>query len=46
VALVIGAPLDVPYTAEGTVESKRQELERVLGELEVRARRMLTEEPR
>jgi lysophospholipid acyltransferase (LPLAT)-like uncharacterized protein len=46
VALVIGAPLDVPDTAEGTVESKRQELERVLGELEVRARRMLTEEPR
>jgi lysophospholipid acyltransferase (LPLAT)-like uncharacterized protein len=46
VALVIGAPLDVPDTAEATVEAKRQELERVLGGLEARARAMLTEERR
>jgi lysophospholipid acyltransferase (LPLAT)-like uncharacterized protein len=46
VALAIGAPLDVPDTAEATVEAKRQELERVLGGLEARARAMLTEERR
>jgi lysophospholipid acyltransferase (LPLAT)-like uncharacterized protein len=46
VALAIGAPLDVPDTAEATVEAKRQELERVLGGLEARARAMLSEERR
>jgi lysophospholipid acyltransferase (LPLAT)-like uncharacterized protein len=46
VALVIGEPLAVPDTAEATVEAKRQELERVLGGLEARARVLLTEEGR
>ncbi len=46
VALVIGAPIPVPDTAEATVEGKRQELERVLGALEARARALLTEESR
>jgi lysophospholipid acyltransferase (LPLAT)-like uncharacterized protein len=46
VALVIGEPLAVPDTTEATVEAKRQELERVLGGLEARARVLLTEEER
>jgi lysophospholipid acyltransferase (LPLAT)-like uncharacterized protein len=41
VALVIGPPLVVPDTAEATVEQKRQELERMLGALEARARVLL-----
>jgi hypothetical protein len=42
VALVIGAPLVVPDTAESTVEEKRRELEGLLSRLEARARAMLT----
>jgi lysophospholipid acyltransferase (LPLAT)-like uncharacterized protein len=42
VALVIGPPLSVPDISDETVEEKRQELERMLGALEVRARALLT----
>jgi lysophospholipid acyltransferase (LPLAT)-like uncharacterized protein len=42
VALVIGAPLTVPDTADTTVEEKRRELEGVLAALETRAHAMLT----
>jgi len=42
VALTIGPPLVVPDTSGGTVEEKRQELERMLAALEARARAMLT----
>jgi lysophospholipid acyltransferase (LPLAT)-like uncharacterized protein len=37
VAIAIGAPIDVPATDEDTVETKRRELETVLGDLETQA---------
>jgi lysophospholipid acyltransferase (LPLAT)-like uncharacterized protein len=41
VAMVIGAPLDVPGTDDRTIEEKRRELEQRLQALEMRAREML-----
>lgn len=43
VAIAIGEPLFVPDTNEATVEAKRDELQRVLEALEVRARSMIEE---
>jgi lysophospholipid acyltransferase (LPLAT)-like uncharacterized protein len=41
VALVIGAPMEVSGTDESLVEQKRVELERILSELQTRAKRAI-----
>lgn len=41
IAIAIGAPIEVPDTEEGTVETKRVELEHALGVLEVEAKQLL-----